>query len=215
MKPRPLLLLGHAQGGTSTTYRLALRATGLAGWPKIQHVGEVLNRDRFPGRFPFPHFQPAGQRKALAIVDRVLRDCARRRLAVKDVMQPWLLGTWLRENPDVFRVLVVLREPRDVLATRLKNRPNRPPHDSHCDVFQIAEHLAGLAGDVDGQIVRFPDVITDPAVLQVALGALGYLGRPFAFDQLWHARRRKKLAAVAEARERFAGQIEQLARGRE
>lgn len=216
MNDKTILIVGHAEGGTCTTYDLTRAAVKAAGGElrSLNRAGEILNKHRFPTFAPFGHgIDPAvdveAWRAARATLDRY-----RRGWIIKDVVNLGIVERYLREHPTAFHLLVVERDPRDVLATRLKNG-KAAPSDPIVDPFAKARRLRELAASYAGaQVVEFPDVVLTSTTLDRALAAFGY-SHAQHFSGAWLDVCRERLDRVAAARTRFAEQIELLAAGRD
>lgn len=212
MNNASILIVGHAEGGTCTTYDLTVAAVAAAGGELrgMKRAGEVLNVHRYGNLVRFPHGVDTVADPGAWGTARLLLDRLRSGHIIKDVVNLPIVERYVRENPRAYRLLIVDRDPRDVLATRLKNG-KQAPAEPIVEPFAKSRRLRELAAATPGaELVEFPGVVLDSTVLDAALGRFGFVHRQH-FGESWLAECRERLAKVAAARARHAATIERLA----
>jgi len=203
------MILGHAEGGTSTIYIKVAEALRRHDYKRLRQVGEILNHHRFKKLYGYKHHRPADQADAYERAVEIL-DARRVGQVVKDVIQFAIVERYVDEHPDAFHLIIVDRDPADVVATRLRRGRNKPCEPVAIDPWRRRGRLLALADRVPGaRVVGFPDALTDDAVLFDALASFGVDPSPIAIGGAKFAgdvaRRAKTLA---RAKKLFAEQIE-------
>jgi hypothetical protein len=178
---RSLFILSLPRSLSTTTYRAAARALGLAE-PSWALQGEILNRDLVrrrrinrPGRVKFLTSESDAAR-----FDKVVRflDCAAQPegFAYKDVVQPFVLSQW--EGIDRFAVLKIRREPAEVAFAMLNRNWTYPsrvaihrPDRTGAVVEGLLRAEAAVAR-VPGVTVEFAHLIESEDALAAALSTL-------------------------------------------